>query len=129
MRGRNLAEIVIGVLYAIGAVAQTVSTLPQSEQYYTEMAARAWFPPAQWFVEELLIPNSAVVTVLVIAFEAAVAIAILTRRTAVQPALLAGGVFSIVGAITGSPAETIGYGILAVIHFRLAALREREVAV
>jgi hypothetical protein len=34
-------------------------------------------------------------------------------------------VFSIVGGLTGGPAETVGYVILAVIHFRLAA-RRRE---
>jgi hypothetical protein len=34
---------------------------------------------------------------------------------------VAGGVFSIVGALTGSPAETVGYGVLTGIHFWLAA--------
>jgi hypothetical protein len=69
------------------------------------------------------VPNSVTVTVLVVAFQAAVAIAILTRGAAVGPALVAGGVFSIIGALAGSPAETIGYGVLAGIHFWLASAR------
>lgn len=123
MRLRKAAEIVIGVLYAIGAVHQAFFVLPESREFYVAMAAQAWIPPAQVFVEEVLVPNSAAVTVLVVALEATLAIAILSRGGAVRWALVAGGVFSIVGALTGSPAETIGFGLLAVIHFWLA--RER----
>ncbi|MDH3259367.1 MAG: hypothetical protein OEM84_00165 [Acidimicrobiia bacterium] len=32
----------------------------------------------------------------------------------------AGGVFFIIGAPFGSPGETVGYGVLAAIHFMLA---------
>lgn len=83
------------------------------------MADRAWLPPAEVFIEKVLVPNSVTVTVLAAIFEAAVAIAILTRGAAVVPALIAGGVFSIVGALIGSPGETVFYG--AVLHFWLAA--------
>lgn len=114
-------ELVIGVFYAIGALAQTFLTLPNSEQFYREMADQAWLRPAQSLIESLLVPNSVVVTVLVIVFQAAVATAILTRGTMVRRALLAGGAFSVIGALTGSPAETIGYGLLAALHFKLAA--------
>jgi hypothetical protein len=38
--------------------------------------------------------------------------------------LVAGGVFSVIGALTGSPAETVGYGILAAIQFKLASDRK-----
>ena len=58
---------------------------------------------------------------LLVAFQAAVAVAILTRGDLVAPALVAGGVFSIIGALTGNVSETVGYGILAAIHFWLAA--------
>ena len=120
MRLRNTTEIAIGVLYAIGAVHQAVFVLPESREFYVAMAAQAWIRPAQIFVEEVLVPNSAVVTVLVVVFEATLAIAILSRGAAVRWALVAGGVFSIVGALTGSPAETIGFGLIAAIHFWLA---------
>ena len=124
-RRRSITEIVIGVLYAIGAVNQAVFTLRESEEFYQAMADNAWLPSAEALVESVLVPNSVVVTVLVIGFEALAAIAILSRTIAVGPALVAGGVFSIIGAITGNPVETIGFGILAVIHFRLASARRR----
>ncbi|MGB5566952.1 MAG: hypothetical protein WBN93_11560 [Acidimicrobiia bacterium] len=120
MRLRKTAEIVIGVLYAIGAVHQAFFVLPESREFYVAMAASAWIRPAQIFVEDALVPNSAAVTALVVVSEATLAIAILSRGSAVRWALVAGGVFSIVGALTGSPAETIGFGLLAAIHFWLA---------
>ena len=123
MRLRTTAEIVIGVLYAIGAVHQAFFVLPESREFYVAMAASAWIRPAQIFVEDALVPNSAAVTALVVVSEATLAIAILSRGSAVRWALVAGGVFSIVGALTGSPAETIGFGLLAAVHFWLA--RER----
>jgi hypothetical protein len=55
--------------------------------------------------------------------QASLVIAIFSRGAAVRPALVAGGVFSIVGALTGGRAETVGYAILALIHFRLASKR------
>ena len=117
---RALAERAIGVLWAIGAGAQTFDTLRNSEKFYTEMADLAWIGPARAVIEGVLLPNSVVVTVWVIIFQAAVAIGILTRKAAIGPALVAGGVFTIVGALTASPIGTVGYLILAVIHFRLA---------
>ena len=123
MKVRKTAEIVIGVLYAIGAAHQAFFVLPESTQFYVTMAAQAWIRPAQVFVEEFLVPNSTIVTVLVVGFEATLAITILSRGSAVRWALVAGGVFSVAGALTGSPAETLGFGLLAAIHFWLA--RER----
>ena len=124
MRVRRVAELTIGVLYAAGAAHQALYVLPNSTEFYVDMANQAWLAPASRFIEEFLVPNSVAVTILVAAFEAVLAIAILTRGPMVRPALIAGGVFSIVGALTGSPAETVGYGILAAIHFWLAAARK-----
>jgi hypothetical protein len=44
-----------------------------------------------------------------------------TRGAAVGAALVAGGIFSIAGALTGSGGETVFYGALAFVHFWLAA--------
>jgi len=126
MAFRKVAELTIGVLYAIGAVHQTFFVLRESQSFYADMADQAWLPPAQAFIEEFLVPNSVAITVLVAVFEATLAIAILSRGASVRPALVAGGVFSIVGALTGGPAETIGYGLLAVLHFWLAAKRRDD---
>ena len=123
MKRRNITELVIGALYATGAVFQAFDTLRKSEEFYRVMADQAWLLPAELFVERALVPNSFAVTVLVVIFQASLAIAIFSRGAAVRPALMAGGVFSIVGALTGGPAETVGYAILALIHFRLASKR------
>ena len=123
MKRRNIAELVIGALYATGAVFQAFDTLRKSEEFYRVMAEQSWLRPAELFIERALVPNSFAVTVLVVIFQAGLAIAIFSRGAAVRPALVAGGVFSIVGALTGGPAETVGYAILALIHFRLASKR------
>ncbi len=123
MKGRTVAELVIGALYATGAGFQAFDTLRKSEEFYRDMANQAWLRPAELFVERVLVPNSFTVTVLVVVFQATLAIAIFSRGAAVRPALLAGGVFSIVGALTGGPAETVGYAVLSVIHFRIASKR------
>ena len=119
---RTVAEVVIGVFYALGAGAQALWILRHSEKFYRDMADRSWLRPAESFIENVLVPNSVTVTVLVAVFEAGAAIAILTRGPAVVPALVAGGVFSIIGGLTGSPGETVFYFALAAVHFWLAAV-------
>jgi hypothetical protein len=121
MVNRTVIEVVIGMFYAVGAGGQALWILPRGQIWYEDMADRAWLPPAEVFIEKVLVPNSVTVTVLAAIFEAAVAIAILTRGAAVVPALIAGGVFSIVGALIGSLGETVFYGAVAVLHFWLAA--------
>ncbi|MEA2001862.1 MAG: hypothetical protein U9N84_08270 [Actinomycetota bacterium] len=118
---RTIIEVVIGVFYALGAGAQALWILRHSEKFYRDMADRSWLPPAESFIENVLVPNSVTVTVLVAVFEAGAAIAILTRGAAVVPALVAGGVFSIIGGLAGSPGETVFYFALAAVHFWLAA--------
>ena len=74
---RTVAEIVIGVLYAIGAGRQALYVTRHSQEFYSDMADRAWISPAGTFIEKVLLPNSVLITVLVAVFQAAVAIAIL----------------------------------------------------
>ena len=88
------------------------------------MADQAWIGWAEAFVRNVLVSNSFVVTVLVVAFQGALAVAILTRGSLVRGALIAGGVFSVVGALTGNLAETIGYLLLAGLHFWLSTARK-----
>lgn len=129
MRSRKVAELVIGLLYALGAGFQGFDTLRHSERFYADMADQAWLRPAELFIVKLLVPNSFAITVFVVVFQATLAIAIFSRGAAVRPALMAGGIFSIIGALTGGPVETIGYALLAVLHFRLASARRAEESV
>lgn len=116
----SVAEFTIGLLYAIGAVLQTAIVLRNSQKFYSDMANRAWFPVSKLLVRRVLLPNSAIVTILVILLETGLALAILTGGSSVGPALVVGGLFSILGGITGSPGETLGYWALAGVHFWLA---------
>lgn len=118
---RAIAEIVIGVLYALGTIHQGFFVFRSSEDFYLTMAERAWMEPAEAFIENVLIPNSLIVTILVVVFQGLLAVAILSRGSFVAPALIAGGIFSLIGAFTGNPTETIGYVGLAGMHFWLAA--------
>ena len=120
-RFRSIAEITIGVLYAIGAVHQLVFVLRDSKTFYDAMAAASWIPPATTFIEQALLPRSTLVTLAVGMLEAGLAIAILSRGSAVRTALYVGGAFSVLGAIAGGPLETVGYGALAALHFWLAS--------
>ena len=73
---RTVAAIVIGVLYAIGAGRQALYVTGHSQEFYSDMADRAWIPPAETFIEKVLLPNSVVITLLVAVFQAVIAIAI-----------------------------------------------------
>ena len=67
--------------------------LRNSTQFYVDMADQAWRAPAAKFIEEFLVPNSVAVTILVTAFEAILAAAILSRGPMVRRDLIAGGAF------------------------------------
>lgn len=123
MTFRTIIEVVIGGLYAIGAIHQALWVLQHSQDFYGDMADRAWLGPAETFVEELLVPHSVTVTIFVVVLQASIAVGILSRGPWVGPALMAGGIFSIAGALTGSVAEFVGYSALAGIHFWLASTR------
>ncbi len=47
---RAIAEIVIGVLYALGTIHQGFFVLRSSEDFYLTMAERAWMEPAEAFI-------------------------------------------------------------------------------
>ncbi len=120
---RSAAEMGVGLLYTAGAVFNGVYTVRHSAEFYGTFADGAWLSPAEWFVRRLVIPNGAPFTVLLIAFQAAVAIAILSRGELVGPALLVGGGFAVVVAIFSSPGGTAGNLALAAIQFALAFTR------
>jgi hypothetical protein len=108
MKFRTIAELVIGVLYALGTIHQGLFVLRSSEDFYLTMADRAWIEPAEEYIRSFLVPNSLIITVLVVVFQGLLAIAILSRGPLVAPALVAGGIFSLVGAFTGNPLRQSG---------------------
>ena len=120
---RTFAEIAIGLLFSAGAIFNSVYTLRHSDEFYGSFADGAWLNPARWFVEEVVIPNARVFTVLLILFQVAVAAMILTRGDLVGTALVAGAAFAALAALASSPGGTIANLVLAAVQVALAASR------
>lgn len=120
---RSIAEIGVGLLYAAGAVFNAVYTLRNTERFYGTWADGAWSNPARSFIRSVVIPNGRLFTIVLIAFQVAIAIAILTRGAAVQPALFAGGSFAVAVAFFSSPGGAVGNLVLAAIQYALALAR------
>lgn len=68
-------------MFSIRAVFNTVHTLSHTDEFYGSFADGAWFGPASWFVNDVVIPNAVVFTILVVAFQVSVAAFIFTRAT------------------------------------------------
>jgi len=117
---RSAAEVVIGMLYAIGAGFNTVYTLRHGAEFYGDFAENAWLRPARSLTRHLIVPNATVFTVGLILFQPALAFAILTRTDMTGAALIAGGSFALVVAFFSSPGGTVGNLILAGIQLGLA---------
>lgn len=120
---RAVMEIAIGLLYGAGAVFNTVYTLSHRDEFYGSFSDGAWLSPARWLIDNVVLPNATLFTVLLIVFQAAVAIAILSRGDLVVAALLAGATFSILAALASSPGGTVGTLVLAAIQLFLAFSR------
>ena len=120
---RSVVEIMVGVLYLVGAGFNLVYTLRHAESFYTDFVKGAWLPPARRFVASLVVPNGVVFTLAVVAFQVAVGVAILSRGSAATSALVVGAVFAVVVSLFSSPGGTVGNLALAAIQLVLAGAR------
>jgi hypothetical protein len=120
---RTVAEIAIGVLFAAGAVFNTVYTRSHSDEFYGSFADGAWLSPARSFINNVVLPNATVFTAVLIVFQVLVAIAILSRGDLVTAALYAGAAFAAVAALASNPGGTAGNLALAAIQLALALSR------
>lgn len=117
---QSALEIAVGVLFAVGAMFNAVYTLRHAQEFFEEFAAKAWVRPAGRLVERLVLPRTTAFTVLLIAFQVAVALAVFSRGELVTPALMAGGGFALVVALFSSPGGTVANLGLAALQFALA---------
>lgn len=76
--GWNAWRAFIGIAYLAAAAFNTVYTLPRSDQL-DGYADGAWFPFLRDFMRDVFMPNGDVFMILVIIFEVAVAVLILSR--------------------------------------------------
>lgn len=98
---RNVGEIGFGILLLAGAIFNLAYTLRHSKEFYGSFAANAWFRPYRALIQRMVIPHAMLFTILLIAFQASVGLMLLTRGSLVNPALIAGAVFSL-GVIPAS---------------------------
>ena len=94
-----------------------------SREFFGEFATKAWLAPARWFTSRLIVPNSMPFTVVLIVFQAAVAISILSRSGAAGLALVIGAAFAAAVALVSSPGGAVGNCALAAIQLTLAVAR------
>ena len=118
---RNLAELAFGGLFAVGAVFNAAYTRTHGSDFYGSFANTGWLPPVRVMIERVVIPKDRVITLAIIAVQAAVAIMILSRGDLVRPGLIAGGVFASGAALVSSPRGAVGNLALAAGMFALAA--------
>lgn len=120
---RTVAELVMGVFYLIGAAFNLVWTFTHTDKFFGAFADGAWSRPAESLMRDFVIPNGRLITVLIIVFQVAVGVLILTRGDFVRTALIAGGLFAVATALVSSPGGTVGNLVLASIQFWLAFAR------
>lgn len=111
------------MIFSAGAVFNTVYTLSHSDEFYASFAGGAWFAPARWFVNNVVLPNAAAFTILVIGFQGTVAVVIFTRGDLTTAALFAGAGFAFLAGLASNPGGTIGNFALAAIQLILALAR------
>jgi hypothetical protein len=120
---RLVAEIALGVLYAVGALFNAVYTLGHGDKFYGAFVTGAWNEPARRFLRAIILPNATPFTLSLILFQAAIATILLTRGDLVRAALIAGAVFSVIAASVSSPGGTAGNLALTLIQAVLALSR------
>lgn len=111
------------MIFAVGAVFNTVYTLSHSQEFYGSFADGAWFGPARWFVDRVVLPNATVFTTLVIVFQVVVAVSIFTRGDLATMALFAGAGFALLAAMASNIGGTIGNLVLGAIQLVLGLTR------
>jgi hypothetical protein len=74
-----LVHATVGVGFGCAAVGNLIGFLPRAEELLPWFAQTAWLPPYTWLLHRL-VPLALVVVITAAAFEAAVALMLLTRR-------------------------------------------------
>lgn len=111
------------MIFSIGAVFNTVYTLSHTDQFYGSFSEGAWFGPARWFVNRVVLPNATVFTIFVIVFQMTVAVLLFTRGDLATVALFAGAGFALLAALASNVGGTVGNLVLAALQLTLALAR------
>jgi hypothetical protein len=88
-RWRNAARIAFGGFFLAMAAYNTTVVLPNAAASYTDIANNLAWPGFDWLMLHLVVPAAVPLTVLLIAFEVAVAVLVLSKGRRVRLGLLA----------------------------------------
>jgi hypothetical protein len=94
-RWRNAARIAFGGFFLAMATYNTTVVLPNAAESYTNIADELAWPGFDWLMAHLVVPAAVPFTVLLIAFEVAVAALVLSKGRRVRIGLLAAIAFMI----------------------------------
>ncbi|MDH3249012.1 MAG: hypothetical protein OEQ47_08625 [Acidimicrobiia bacterium] len=117
---RNIAEIGVGVLFALGAVFNATYTRKEADEFCRSFAEAAWFGPGRRLVERIVVPIAVVFNAAVILLQAAVALATLSRTDLTTAGLVAGAMFEALAALACGLGGTAGNLALAGLQTTLA---------
>jgi hypothetical protein len=92
---RNAARLGFGAFYLAMATYNATVTLPNAAALYKDIAEELAWPGVDWLLLHLVVPNAVLFTVLLIAFEAAVALLVLSKGRHVRFGLLAAITFQL----------------------------------
>jgi hypothetical protein len=94
-RWRNAARIAFGGFFLAMATYNSTVVLPNAAESYTNIANNLAWPGFDWLLLHLVVPAAAPLTVLLIAFEVAVAVLVLSKGRRARVGLLAAIAFMI----------------------------------
>jgi hypothetical protein len=117
---RSILEIGLGLIFLAGALFAALYTYRHGDVFFGSFAAGAWLLPVRSVIRDVVIPNSRLFTLLLVLFQSAVALSLLTRWVLVRPALLAGALFSLAAVFVSNPAGAVANAVLAVLQAYLA---------
>lgn len=120
---RTILEFGIGTLYAIGALFNLLYTRNHGEAFYGSFAEGAVIKPLRKLTRELIIPHARTFTVLLVSFQAVVALAIFSRSSFTVYGLIAGAIFCLGAAAASNVPGAIANLLLAAAQLLLANAR------
>ena len=94
-RWRNAARLAFGVFFLATAAFNVAVTLPDAAALYTSIADELAWRGFDWLLRQLVVPAAVPFTVLLVAFEVAVAALVLAKGRRVRLGLLAAVAFMV----------------------------------
>ena len=120
---RTILEIGVGLLFLVGAIFNATYTLHNSTTFFGSFADSAWSPAAAVLIRRSVMPRARLFTLLVVAFQAIVALLVLTRSPLVVVGLYAGAVFALTAAFVSSVGGAVMNLLMAAVQVVLAVTR------